>query len=229
MSGWRCTAANTRFPTTRRTGICSPARIAITIRFTPDELQARIENVRKWFDPQYCRDKASWILEKGGGDAELLDWAAHLMQLALIAQPGSHAARLLKARVCRLRGETAEALAVLEEIRQHKPEKFVNDEEEKAWYFAHRMLGDLYLDDKPDQAILCYTEFRQSDEAGADTSYKLGRAHEACGDLPRAAACYEEVTAYERHPLFYEAREALEARAPRSAGCAVTRIKAAGP
>ncbi len=176
----------------------------------PDELQARIESVRKWFDPQYCRDKARWVLEKGGGDAELLDWAAHLTQLALIAQPGSHAARLLKARVCRLRGETTEAVALLEDIRQHKPEKFANEEEEKAWYFAHRMLGDLYLDEKPDQAILCYTEFRQSDEAGADTSYKLGRAYEACGDLARAAACYEEVTAYERHPLFYEAREALE-------------------
>lgn len=176
----------------------------------PDELKERLESVRKWFDPQYCRDKARWVLEKGGGDPELLDWAAHLTQLALVAQPGSHAARLLKARVCRLRGETAETLALLEEVRQHKPEKFVNDEEEKAWYFTHRMLGDLYLDEKPDQAILCYTEFRQSDEAGADTSYKLGRAYEASGDLARAAACYEEVTAYERHPLFYEAREALD-------------------
>jgi len=27
--------------------------------------------------PQYCRDKARWVLEKGAGDAELLDWASH--------------------------------------------------------------------------------------------------------------------------------------------------------
>ncbi len=176
----------------------------------PDDLKARIENVRKWFDPQYCRDKARWVLEKFTGDFELLDWGSHLAELALIAQPGSHAARLLQARVRRLRGEIPEAIALLEEVRQHKPEKFANDEEEKSWYFTHRMLGDLYLDEKPDQAILCYTEFRQSDEAGADTSYKLGRAYEATGDLARAAACYEEVTAYERHPLFYEARDALD-------------------
>ena len=176
----------------------------------PEELKTRMESVRKWFDPQYCRDKARWVLEKGAGNAELLDWADHLTQLALIAQPGSHAARLLQARVCRLRGGVPEAIMLLEEIRQHKPEKFANEEEEKSWYFAHRMLGDLYLDEKPDQAILCYTEFRQSDEAGADTSYKLGRAYEACGDRAHAAACYEEVTAYERHPLFHEAREALD-------------------
>lgn len=176
----------------------------------PDDLQARLENVRKWFDPQYCRDKARWVLDKGGGDPELLDWAAHLTQLALVAQPGSHAARLLQARVCRLRGQLPEAIALLEEVRQHKPEKFANDEEAKAWFFTHRMLGDLYLEDKPDQAVLCYVEFRQSDEAGADTAYKLGRAYEACGEMAKAAACYAEVTAYERHPLFFEAREALE-------------------
>ena len=65
----------------------------------------RIESVRKWFDPQYCRDKARWVLDKFNGDFELLDWAAHLTELALVVQPGSHAARLLKARAQRLRGE----------------------------------------------------------------------------------------------------------------------------
>jgi tetratricopeptide (TPR) repeat protein len=177
---------------------------------TPEDLQPRLESVRKWFDPQYCRDKARWILEKFTGDFELLDWAAHLTELALVTQPGSHAARLLKARVRRLRGEIPEAVALLEEIRQHRPEKFANEEEEKAWYFGHRMLGDLYLDEKPAEAIACYLEFRKSDEAGADTSYKLGKAYEALGDFPHAAACYEEVTHYERHPLYYEARDALD-------------------
>jgi tetratricopeptide (TPR) repeat protein len=109
-----------------------------------------------------------------------------------------------------LRGEIPEAIVLLEEIRQHRPEKFANEEEEKAWYFAHRMLGDLYLDEKPAEAVACYTEFRKSDEAGADTAYKLGRAYEAVGDFARAAKCYEEVTAYERHPLYYEAREAVD-------------------
>jgi hypothetical protein len=176
----------------------------------PGELQTRIESVRKWFDPQYCRDKASWVLEHFNGDFELLDWGSHLADLALVAQPGSHAARLLKARVRRLRGEIPEATALLEEIRQHRPEKFATDEEEKAWYLAHRMLGDLYLDEKPAEAIACFMEFRQSNEAGADTSYKIGRAFEAQGDFARAARCYQEVMAYERHPLYYEARDALD-------------------
>ena len=176
---------------------------------TPAEVQARLESVKLWFDPQYCRDKARWVLDKFNGDFELLDWASHLTEVALVAQPGSHAARLLKARVHRLRGEIPETIALLEEIRQHRPEKFFNEEEEKAWYFGHRMLGDLYLDQKPADAIACYVEFRKSDEAGADTSYKMGKAYEALGDFRHAAACYEEVTAYEQHPLYYEAREAL--------------------
>jgi tetratricopeptide (TPR) repeat protein len=176
----------------------------------PAELHARLESVRKWFDPQYCRDKARWVLEKFNGDFELLDWASHLTELALVAQPGSHAARLLKARIHRLRGEIPEAIVLLEEIRQHRPEKFANEEEAKSWYFGHRMLGDLYLDEKPGEAIACFTEFRNSDEAGADTSFKLGKAYEAIGDLRRAAACYEEVTTFEQHPLYYEARDALD-------------------
>ncbi|MSQ95368.1 MAG: hypothetical protein EXR98_12525 [Gemmataceae bacterium] len=177
---------------------------------TPDDLQAKIESVRKWFDPQYCRDKARWVIEKFTGDFELLDWAAHLAELSYVAQPASLSSHLLKARVRRLRGEIPEAIAILEEVRTHRPEKFINDEEQKAWYHSHRLLGDLYLDEKPGEAAACFLEFRKGDDAGADTSYKLGRAYEAMGDFKHAAACYEEVTAYEKHPLYYEARDALE-------------------
>ena len=176
----------------------------------PDDLKSRWESVQKWFDPQYCRDKASWILEKWAGDFELLDWAAHLAALAIVAEPGSLSAKLLKARIHRLRGEIPETIATLEDIRQHRPEKFASKDDERAWYQTHRMLGDLYLDEKPTEAIACFLEFKKSDDAGADTSYKMGRALEATGDFRRAAACYEEVTAYEQHPLFYEARDALE-------------------
>jgi len=184
---------------------------------TPEELKGRLENVHKWFDVDYCREKANWILERFGGDFGLLDWAVHLADLALAAQPGSHAARFIKARVHRLRGEIPEAIAVLEEIRQHRPEKFANEEESKAWYFAHRMLGDLYLDEKPGEAITCFLEFRQSDEAGADTSFKMGKAFEALGDFAKAAACYNDVIVYENHPLYYEARDGL-ARVKRGGG-----------
>jgi len=176
----------------------------------PDDLKARLESVNKWFDPKYCLDKAQFVIEKFNGDFELLDWAAHLTELAIVAQPGSIGARLLKARIHRLRGEIPEALAVLELVRQHRPEKFGSADEEKAWYYVHRMLGDMYLDEKPAEAIACYLEFRKSDDSGADTSYKMGRAFEALGDFARAASCYEAVVMFERHPLYYEARDALD-------------------
>jgi hypothetical protein len=38
----------------------------------------------------------------------------------------------------------------------------------------------------------------------------LGKAFEALEDFSRAAKCYQEVTVFERHPLFYEARDALD-------------------
>ena len=129
---------------------------------------------------------------------------------AAIVAPGSLAARFLKARIHRLRGELADMVTTLETIRQNKPEKFASADDAKAWYFAHRILGDMYVDEKPAEAVQCFLEFRKSDEAGAATSYKLGKAYESLGDFKNAAAAYEEVTAYERHPLFYEARDALD-------------------
>jgi hypothetical protein len=180
------------------------------ISITPDDLKERLEQVRGWFDVEYCLTKTRWLLKNYKGDLDLLDWASHLADLAQTMLPGSIAARYLRALIRRERGEIPEALELLENIRQNRPEKFANQEEADAWYFAHRLLGDLYLESKPDQAVLCYQEFRTSDHSGADTLFKLGRAHEALGDHARAARMYEAVTGYEQHPLYYEARDALE-------------------
>ncbi len=174
----------------------------------PADVKERWENVRLWFDVDYCLEKARWLLDRNNED--LWDWASHLAELAHSAHPGSIAVRVLLGRLCRLRGDTPGAIVLLEEVRQHKPEKFVNETEEQSWFIAHRLLGDLYLADKPDQALQCFQEFRKSDKAGADTLYKMGRAFESLGDLTRAARCYEQVAAFEKHPLYYEAREALE-------------------
>ena len=185
----------------------------------PADLQARLEQVRSWFDVPYCLEKTRWVLKNYNGDLDLLEWASHLADLAQTALPGSLAARFLRAQIRRERGEIPEALTLLENIRQNKPEKFANAEEADAWYFAHRLLGDLYLEDKADQALLCYQEFRASDHAGADTLYKMGRACEHLGDFARAARFYEAVTGYEKHPLYYEARDALD-RVKRGQGSA---------
>lgn len=177
---------------------------------TPAELKERWDNVARWFDDEYCRTKANVLLERGGGDPSLVDWAGHLAELYIVAKPGSLEGLVLRARTQRLRGETSEAIATLETIRSNKPEKFASEQEEDAWFVAHRLLGDLYLEEKPAEAVKCLLEFRKSSRAGADTMYKLGRAYEATGDLPRAARCYEEVTTFEGHPLYYDARDALD-------------------
>ena len=72
-----------------------------------------------------------------------------------------------------------------------------------------QLLGDIYLEEKPDQAVLCFQVYRNSQRAGADTMFKLGRAYENLGDFARAAKCYEHVTAFEGHPLYYEAQDGI--------------------
>jgi tetratricopeptide (TPR) repeat protein len=176
----------------------------------PAEVRRRWESIHLWFDVDYCIQKTRWLMERYQSNLDLLDWAAHLAELAQQAQPHNLTARLLRSRIRRARGEVAESIALLEEIRHNKPEKFATEEDADSWFVAHRLLGDAYLDDKPDQAVECLQEFRKSERAGADTMYKLGRALENLGDMKRAARCYEAVTAFEKHPLFYEARAALE-------------------
>jgi tetratricopeptide (TPR) repeat protein len=175
----------------------------------PQDLETRKEQVQKWFDVAYCKGKARWLLDHQGENLELLDWASHLADLAQVMEPAGLAARVLRARILRRRGEIDQAIALLEEVRGGKPEKFASDEDEEAWYLSCRLLGDLYLNVKPDQAILCFQEYRKHGKSGADTVYKMGVAYENLGDYGRARKCYEMVAAYEGHPLRPDANSAL--------------------
>jgi tetratricopeptide (TPR) repeat protein len=175
---------------------------------TPDELAERWETVKKWFDTAYCLQKARWLLDQPG-DADLIDWASHLLDLAQKAQPASLMIKLLRARVLRRRGETDKALVLLEELRTGKPEKFASEDDSEAWFSTCRLLGDLYLNENPQRAIECLMDFRQSPKSGADTSYKLGVAYENLGDYARAAKWYEQVIVYDSHPLTPDARDRL--------------------
>jgi tetratricopeptide (TPR) repeat protein len=180
-----------------------------TYSVTPQELKDRWDSVQRWFDVDYCRTKANFLLDKAGGNLDLVDWAGHLAELYGTAKPTSLDGLVLRARVRRLRGEIPETIELLEKVRQNKPEKFGSEQEEDAWFVAHRLLGDLYLGETPAEAVKCFLEFRKSSRAGADTMYKLGRAYEGIGDFPRAARCFEEVTTFSEHPLYYDARDAL--------------------
>jgi tetratricopeptide (TPR) repeat protein len=175
----------------------------------PEELEAKRESVQKWFDVAYCIQKAKWVLDKSQADLDVLDWASHLVELAQVMQPASQNVRVLRARILRRRGEQDKATALLEDVRTNRPEKFPSSEEEDAWYLACRLLGDIYLEDHPDKAVECFLEYRKSPKSGADTWFKLARAYELLGDRLRAVKCYQQVAAYESHPLAPDANDAL--------------------
>ena len=72
-------------------------------------------------------------------------------------------------------------------------------------------LGDLYLNelDRADLAVDCFLEFRKATKSGADTLYKLGLAYERLNEPARAAKYFEQVKAFDGHPLASEAGSAL--------------------
>src|SRR5262249_29045395 len=99
---------------------------------TPDDLRSRLEQVYKWFDVEYCLQKTRYVLERYNGDLGLLDWANHLAELAQAARPSHIGAKVLRARVRRIKGEVNEAAALLEELRHNKPERFTSEDEEES-------------------------------------------------------------------------------------------------
>jgi tetratricopeptide (TPR) repeat protein len=177
----------------------------------PDVLKENLEGLRNAFDVDYCLRKARSLLDLKDADLELIDWAQHLANLALVAQADSMAAKMVLVRALRRRGEADQARTLLEDVYSHKAEVFASNADEDAWYLSCRFLGELYLYElgRPDLAVACFQDYRKSSRSGADTIYKLGQAYEQLGDRPRAKKFYEMVTAYEGHPLAPDAREAL--------------------
>ena len=176
----------------------------------PEQLQARLEQLRTGFDLDYCLKKAKTILDGRYDSLEWLDVANHLVKLALVVQPNSLVAKVLLARVLLRHGERDEAIKLLEGVYAPKPEKFASGDDEDAWYVCCQLLGDLYLEiGRADLAVPCFLEFKKSSKSGARTLFKLGQAFEQLGDLVRAKKCYENVTAYEGNPLTSDAHDAL--------------------
>jgi tetratricopeptide (TPR) repeat protein len=176
----------------------------------PERLEQVKDRVAKWFDVRYCVNKAMAVLNAKDDSIELLDWATHLAKLARIMKPDSNGVRLVEARLLLRRGEREAGLKVLEDIHFDSPKG--SGDEEEAWYTATKLLGQLYLDElgKPENALHCYTAYKEYYKSGADTLYQIARCYEAMGDHPHAIQFYNAVTAYEGHSLYWDAKSALQ-------------------
>jgi tetratricopeptide (TPR) repeat protein len=177
----------------------------------PEQLRAAPDNLRSLVNVDYCLAKAYQVLARPDADADLLDWAKHLSDLALVLQPAGIPTRVLAARLALRLGDRAKALGLLEDVREQKPEKFATNKDQEDWWFACRLLGDLYLNelDRPDLAIGAFQDYRKSPKSGADTLFKLGQACERTGQTARAIKFFEQVTGYDNHPLAADAHAGI--------------------
>jgi tetratricopeptide (TPR) repeat protein len=166
------------------------------------------DKVAPWFDVAYCVATARKVADQKEPDVETLEWGLHLVRLARVVTPESQSAMFAEARLRLRLGENDDGLRILEDLHE-QPRG--SGEDEDAWFYAVRMLGDLYLNERgrPDLAIQCFKDFRASDKSGADTLFRLGQAYEANGDIPNAKRSYNAVTAYQNHPRYYDAMEAI--------------------
>jgi hypothetical protein len=168
----------------------------------------KAEEARSYFDVNYCITKAKELLDSRSEELDVLDWAEHLTKLSLILQP-KHLIGKVQAARCALRRSMAdEALQHLEDVRELTPS---GTEEKEAWYFAIKQLGRMYLEtfSRPDLALTCFQTYGESLKSGADTYFDIARCYEAMGDTSKAISQFKKVLSYEKHPLRWDAEEAV--------------------
>ncbi len=166
------------------------------------------QQVAPWFDIAHCVKRARQVADQADADPDTLDYGLHLAKLARTVRPDSQAAMLAHGRLLIRMGEMDAGTSVLEDLRE-QPRGSGDDED--AWFQATKILGDRYLDElgRPDLAAACYSDYRDYQRSGADTLYHLGRAHEAAGNKGAARKAFELVTAYQNHPRYWDATEAV--------------------
>ncbi len=174
----------------------------------PERVRAAKDKIASWFDVAYCTRKVQAVANLAEPDLDTLDWGLHLAKLARIVRPTLHSVMVAESRILMRKGERDAAISLLEDVREQP--KGSGDEED-AWFLATRLLADLYLNelDRPDLAIGAYTAYREYQKSGAETLFQLARAYEANGNIPAAIKIYEAVLAYEKHPRFWDATEAV--------------------
>lgn len=175
----------------------------------PEQVTAVRDKVKGYFDTSYCITKAMSVLNTKDDDPALIEWAVHLAKLARVMQPSGNGVRLVEARCLLRQGHRDEGLTIMEDIRAGA--KGSGDDQD-AWYGATKILGQLYLEElsRPDLALQAFLDYKEYSKSGADTLYMIARCYEAQNDNGNAARFYEAVTAYESHPRFWDAKEALK-------------------
>jgi tetratricopeptide (TPR) repeat protein len=173
-----------------------------------ERVKAAREKIAPWFDVTYCLKKARAVADQKEPDLETLDYGLHLVKLARVMQPESHAGMVAEARLLLRKGDRDRGVSLLEDVREQKRG---SGEEEEAWFLAVRLLGDLYLNElnRPDLAVSAYTAYREYHKAGAETLFQLAKAYEANGNIAAALRSYDAVTAYKDHPRHWEAADAV--------------------
>ncbi len=167
------------------------------------------DKVVKFFDVDYCVRKAKLLLDQREADAGSLEWALHLVRLAKVMKPQDTGVRFAEARCLLRQGDRDAALFELENIREQKA---AGATDEDAWYDATRTLGNLYLNDlnRPELAVHCFLDYRNYSKSGADTLFNIARCYEGMNQTRNAIKFYEAVTAYEEHPKYWDAKQAVE-------------------
>lgn len=169
------------------------------------------EALRGLVEPAHCVRRAREILDDRRSDTEWLEVAEHLLVLAERVEPDNLTTRVHLARARLRLGDRDAAIAGYESVRAAKPTGLFQGDAPDAWQLANQALGELYLEcGRPQDAIACLLDFRDSPRAGAATLFKLGQAYEEMGDVKRARSYYNQVTGYEGNPLVWQARDAID-------------------
>ena len=124
-------------------------------------------------------------------------------------KPDLLAATLSEGRLLLRKGDREKGLSLLEDVREAKPS---GGDEKEAWFTATRILGDLYLNElnRPDLALGCFQDYKDHTKSGADTLFNIAKCYDAQNDVKNAIRFYDAVTAYDSHPKYWEASEALK-------------------
>ena len=174
----------------------------------PEELKAKAEEVRSYFDTAYCVRKAKQLLDSASSELDVIEWATHLATLGMVMEPNNLVGKVQMARSHLRRGERDDAMRLLVDVNEMKPS---GEAEREAWEWTLRQIGTLYLDDynRPDLAIEALRKFSNSEKSGARTLYDLGRAHEAANETGKALTYYQQAALFEDNPIRWDAEDAV--------------------